>query len=90
MYKHIIHFIHNIRILLFVLIVLSFLNIADINPVSMSYFFGARFGKAIGMQTSVPENPINKLALELKTREANLDAREQDLLAREVEIYPKP
>ncbi len=87
MIKHIIHFIHSVRVLLLVLIMLSFLNIADVNPVSLRYFLGAKFSSAIGMKTSVPSNPINKLALELKTREADLDAREQDLLKREVETY---
>ena len=87
MLKQIVHFVHSLRILLLILIVLSFLNISDINPVSLSYFVGAKFSSAIGMKTSVPENPVNKLALELKTREADLDAREQDILSREVEIY---
>ncbi|MEA3449476.1 MAG: hypothetical protein U9Q85_00620 [Patescibacteria group bacterium] len=86
MFKHIIHFIHSIRIVLFALIVLSFLHIADVNPISMSYFLGAKFGSAIGMSTSVPENPMNKLALQLKAREAELDEREQNLLKHEVEL----
>lgn len=68
-------------------IVFSFFYLAEINPIDLGSFLGAKFGSAIGMNISVPENPVNKLALELKERESDLERREQDLMARELAAY---
>lgn len=57
-----------------------------LNPIDTSVFIGARFSRAIGMSVSVPENPFNKLALELKQKETKLDAREKELDARELSL----
>jgi hypothetical protein len=54
-----------------------------LNPIDTGVFMGAKFGKAIGMEVSVPSNPFNKLALALKEKEAGLNEREKSLDARE-------
>jgi len=75
--------IHRFRIYFLAFIVMAFFYQLGLNPVDLSKFIGAKVGSAIGMTISVPENPINKLALELKQKEAGLNEREQDLNERE-------
>ena len=86
MLKRTVKFIHNLRIYLFVLILVSFLFVIGLNPVDYSVFLGSKLGRAMGLSVSVPENPINKLALELKQKEDQLDQKELDLNQREAEI----
>ena len=50
-----------------------------LSPVSITKFFGAKLGSAVGVSTSVPENPFNKLAGQLKQKEEELALREQEL-----------
>jgi hypothetical protein len=86
MIKRTIKFIHNLRIYLFALILVSFLFVIGLNPVDLSVFVSSKLGRAVGMSVSIPENPINKLALQLKEKEDRLDQREQELDQREVDI----
>ncbi len=71
-----------------VFIIVSFLFVLGVNPVSVSKFFGAKLGAAVGMSTSVPENPFNKLASQLKEKENALSVREQELNEREKTLEP--
>jgi hypothetical protein len=82
--------IHNYRIPFLVLISFMFLAYLGLNPIDLSRYYGARFGSAVGMSMSIPENPVNKLALDLKKKEEALAAREQDLSRREAELINRP
>jgi hypothetical protein len=62
-----------------VLIIFGFFGVIGINPINLSAFFGAKFGQAIGMSVSIPENPFNKLALQLQEKENSLNQREAEL-----------
>jgi hypothetical protein len=79
MIKKIISFVHSLRILFLVLIIFGFFGVIGINPVNLTEFFGAKFGQAIGMSVSIPENPFNKLALQLAEKENTLNQREIEL-----------
>ena len=86
MLKKTIKFIHTLRVFLLVFIVIAFFTVLGINPVDISKFVGSKIGRAVGMSISVPENPFNKLALQLKEREIELDARERDLAGKELAL----
>jgi len=83
MIKKIIKFIHELRILFLILIIFGFFGVIGINPINVSQFFGAKLGEAVGMSVSVPENPFNKLALQLEEKENSLNVREVELQKRE-------
>ena len=70
------------------IIFLSFFNILGVNPLDIGKFFGAEFSQAVGMSVSIPENPFNKLAVQLKEKEKNLNEREIALDNREKNISP--
>ncbi len=61
------------------MIVMSFLYIANLNPIDISVFLGSRIGSAVGLNVSVPENPFNKLAMQLEEKEERLNEREKNL-----------
>jgi len=63
-----------------------FMFMLGLNPVSVGKFIGSQFGLAVGMSTGVVENPMNKLALDLKQKEDGLNARKKELDAREAWI----
>lgn len=86
MLKKTIKFIHTLRIFLLVFIVIAFFTVLGINPVNVSKFVGSKIGRAVGMSVSIPENPFNKLALQLKEKEAELDARERNLAGKELAL----
>ena len=71
--------IHHLRVLFFMMIVMSFLYLANLSPIDISVFLGAKMGSAIGMNISVPANPFNKLAMQLEEKETKLDEREKKL-----------
>ena len=71
--------IHHLRVLLFMMIVMSFLYVANLSPIDISVFLGARVGSAIGMNISIPENPFNKLATALDEKETRLNEQEKKL-----------
>ncbi|MFH0892553.1 MAG: hypothetical protein V1867_07330 [Candidatus Falkowbacteria bacterium] len=78
--------IHRFRVYFLAFIIVAFFYELGLNPVDLGKFVGAKVGSAIGMSISVPENPINKLALELKQKEEGLDQRERELNEREKEL----
>lgn len=63
------------------IIVTVFLVHLGINPVDLGRFLGARIGLALNVTSSasVPANPFNTVALQLKEKEVVLDEREADL-----------
>ncbi|KKQ61400.1 MAG: hypothetical protein US83_C0006G0040 [Candidatus Falkowbacteria bacterium GW2011_GWC2_38_22] len=67
-------------------IIIVFFASAGINPVDVGIFYGSKVGSAVGMSSSVAENPFNKLALDLKNKENSLSQKEQALNAREAEL----
>lgn len=75
--------IHHYRIWFLVLSSFVFLAFLGLNPVDISKYYGARFGSAIGMSVSIPENPVSKIAIQLKEKEESLNIRELDLNERE-------
>ncbi len=60
-------------------ITIGFFYQIGLNPVDVGKFLGANIGSAVGINVSIPENPVNKFALQLKEKEDILNAREQDL-----------
>jgi hypothetical protein len=82
--------IHGLRLYLLLFILIIFLYQLGLNPVDLGRFIGAKLGSAVGMSVSVPPNPINKLALELRDREDELDNREQALNQRELDLASRP
>ena len=83
MIRRIFSIIHNLRVYALLIIAFSFLYLAGANPLKVSFFIGAHISRAVGMDISVPENPFNKLALQLKEKEQLLNLREADLSKRE-------
>lgn len=86
MFKGTIKFIHRLRLFFFLFILVSFLYYLGLNPVDVGRFVGSKIGSAVGMSISVPENPFNKVALQLEEREEELDERAKALAIREVEL----
>jgi len=86
MLKSIIKIIHTLRVFFLAFILIYFLLILGINPVDVGKFIGAKFGSAVGMSISVPENPFNRLALQLKEKEERLVQKEQELNQKESEL----
>ncbi len=82
--------IHHYRLGFLFLISFLFLLFLGLNPVDISKYYGARFSSAIGMSVSIPENPANKIAKQLKEKEESLNARESELdkLAKELKNKP--
>lgn len=78
--------IHKLRIYFLVFFSVAFLFVLGLSPVDIGKFVGSEWGRAVGLNVGVQENPFNKLALDLKNREAELDARENDLVAREQDL----
>jgi hypothetical protein len=86
MIKTAVKMIHGLRIFFLVYIIIGSLFLAGVNPVDIGRFVGAEIGSAVGMSLSIPENPFNKLALQLREKEANLTQKEQELNKREQEL----
>ncbi len=82
--------IHHHRISFLVMISFLFLLFLGMNPVDISKYYGAKLGSAIGMSVSIPENPVSKIALQLKEREESLNTRELKLDEREASLENKP
>lgn len=78
--------IHRWRVYFLLGITALFLYYAQLNPLRIGQFVGAKMGQAVGMTTSVPENPFNKLAAQLEEKQDSLDAREAALDAREADL----
>jgi hypothetical protein len=83
MFKKMIKFIHAARVYFLLFITVSFFYYLGLNPVDVGCFIGAKMGSAVGMSVSVPENPFNRLALQLKEKEERLNQKEIELSERE-------
>lgn len=86
MLKRSISIIHKLRLYFLIAIIVGFFAAAGINPVDVGIFYGSKAGQAVGMSTSVAENPLNKLALDLKNKEDNLNQKELALNAKEASL----
>lgn len=75
--------IHDWRLFFFGVFVVLLLFQLGLQPIELTRYLGAGLGRAVGMSVGVPENSINKLALELKNKESQLDQREQAIAERE-------
>ena len=71
--------IHALRVFFLCFIIVGSLYLIGLSPVSITKFIGAKLGSAVGVSTSVPENPFNKLASQLKEKEEALALKEQEL-----------
>ena len=78
--------IHHYRLLFLFVISFVFLAFLGLNPMDISKYYGAKFGSAIGMSVSVPENPVSKIAIQLKEKEDSLNIRELELNEREASL----
>lgn len=86
MLEVIITIIHKLRFHFFIFIIFSFFYYLGANPIEIGRFTGASIGSAVGITVGVPENPFNKIALQLKEKEENLNERERVLDQRETEF----
>jgi len=86
MIKIIIKSIHSLRVLFLIIIVVGFFYVLGLNPITVSRLVGSRISSAIGFNVSVPENPVNKIAAQLKEKENRLEVQENNLLKREKEV----
>ena len=88
MFKKTVKHIHSFRIFLFSFILISFLYTVGVSPIDYTKYLGARFSSAVGIgsSASVPPNPMNTLALQLKEKEDRLDIRESQLDKRETDL----
>lgn len=89
MIKKTIRAIHDLRLLFLSIIIVSFFYVIGINPVNTSQFIGSKIGRAVGMSVSIPENPFNKLAVQLKEKEEILNQRENELNQKAEELNQK-
>ena len=76
-------FVHKLRVYFLVIIIIGFFAVVGLNPVDVGVFFGAKIGSAIGMSTSVVENPFSRLALQLSEKEERLNKLEKELNEKE-------
>jgi hypothetical protein len=83
MLKRTIKIIHRLRVYLLCFLMIGFFYYLGTNPIRIGRYIGARSGLSVSMSTSVPENPINKLALDLQQKENLLAQKEQELNDRE-------
>lgn len=78
--------IHYLRWYFLVVLTIGLFYYAGLNPIDIGRFLGAKMGSAVGMSMSVSENPLNRLALDLKEKEATLNLRENQLKQREDDL----
>ena len=72
-----------------IIIIIGFFYQIGVKPVDIGKFIGAKFGRAVGMSISIPENPFNRLAMQLQEKEDRLTQREKELDEREKELGKK-
>ncbi len=82
--------IHHYRLLFLFTISFVFLAFLGLNPVDLSKYYGAKFGSAVGMSVGIPENPVNKIAMQLKEKEKSLNTRASILDERELALTKTP
>jgi hypothetical protein len=86
MFKKISKIGHELKIILASLVIANLLMLAGMNPLEFTSFVGSKIGRAIGISSSVPENPYNTIALQLKEKEARLDEKDAELKSREAQL----
>lgn len=88
MFKRLITIWHFITATLAAGMVVSFLLYLGLNPIDVGKFLSAKISHAVNTDStaSVPENPFNVLALQLKEKEIRLNEREQSLTELEDKI----
>ena len=86
MLKRLIKTIHYLRVYFLAFFVVALFYYIGLQPINVSKFIGAKLSSAVGMSTSVPENPFNKVALQLKEKEQSLNEKENSLYQREAEL----
>jgi hypothetical protein len=74
---------HELKIIFIALIIANLFMLAGRNPLDFAAFVGSKIGSAIGISSSVPVNPYNSIALQLKEKQENLDEKESELRDRE-------
>jgi len=88
----IIKIIHTLRVFFFFLIFFVFLLYLGLSPIGIGRYIGAQFGAAINgegaanVSVSIPVNPFNALALQLKEKQSLLDDREKGIDQRESDL----
>ena len=83
MLKKTVKAVHRLRLYALCFLAVSFFYYLGANPIQVGKYIGARFGSSVGVSTSVPENPFNKLAADLKNKENRLVQKENELNERE-------
>lgn len=88
MFKYLMTIWHFITATLAAGAVVLFLLYLGLNPIDVGKFLSAKISHAVNINStaSVPENPFNVLALQLKEKEIRLDEREQNLAELEDKI----
>ncbi len=82
--------IHHYRLGFLMIFSIFFLSFLGLNPVDLSKYYGAKFGSAVGMSVGIPENPVSKIAMQLKEKEERLNERETELKKLEEDLSKKP
>ena len=92
MLNKLIKIIHTLRVFFFFLIFFVFLFYLGLSPLDVGRYVGAQFGAAISgdiptnISVSIPANPFNTLALQLKEKENKLSDREKGIDQRESDL----
>lgn len=86
MLQKIIKTIFSLRLFFLLFLTVGLFYYMGLNPVTLGKFVGAKMGSAVGVSMTVPENPMNKLALELRKKEENLNIRENQIQKREDDL----
>ena len=75
----------------FLLIVVAVISqsVFNANPVTIGKYFIAQIGSSVGIMTSVPPNPFNTLAQQLKEKELALLDKERELAQEEAALGKK-
>ena len=90
MLHKIIRAIHYLRVYFLIFITFAFLYVVGMQPLAIGRFVGAKLSRAVGMSVSVPENPFNLIALQLKDKENQLNQKEQELNKKELDLDKTP
>jgi hypothetical protein len=92
MFNKIIKLIHALRVFFFFFIFFTFLFYLGLSPIGIGRYIGAQFGAAItgesatNISVSIPPNPFNMLALQLKDKEDKLNDRQKGIDQRESDL----
>lgn len=82
----------KVAISLFSVIVLTlvvFYAVFRVNPLALGRYLIAQIGSGVGITVSVPQNPFNTLAQELREKESALLEKEEEIKQRELEFQER-